>query len=138
MEQCKDAELMLKLKIIVVLFCNTIEEVQFPTIQLSDMLKEIRDKYYNMLLIKWNERIKKILLEDNYNCMEIETEEAYNRLMEIFPIKLSVSINSDVSSTSSTKFLKQMPYSACVPKLFIDMKEFVNNCVKFAEGLNSR
>lgn len=33
---------MLKLKIIVVLFCNTIEEVQFPTIQLSDLLKEIR------------------------------------------------------------------------------------------------
>ena len=41
-EQSKDAELMLKVKIIVVLFCNTIEEVQFPTIQLSDLLKEIR------------------------------------------------------------------------------------------------
>ena len=56
MEQCKDAELMLKVKIIVVLFCNTIEEVQFPTIQLSDLLKEIREKYYHMLLIKWNEK----------------------------------------------------------------------------------
>jgi hypothetical protein len=33
---------MLKIKIVVVLFCNTIEEVQFPTIQLSDLLKEIR------------------------------------------------------------------------------------------------
>ena len=44
MEQCKDVDLMLKLKIIVVLFCNTIEEVQFPTIQLSDLLKEIRYK----------------------------------------------------------------------------------------------
>lgn len=42
MEQCVDAELMLKIKIIIVLFCNTIGEVQFPTIQLSDLLKEIR------------------------------------------------------------------------------------------------
>jgi hypothetical protein len=30
-----------------------------------------------------------------------------------------------------------MPYSACVPKIFVEIKEFVNNCVKFAEGLNS-
>lgn len=48
-DQCKDAELMLKLKIIVVLFCNTIEEVQFPTIQLSDLLKEIR--YTNLFAL---------------------------------------------------------------------------------------
>jgi hypothetical protein len=41
-EHSKDPELMLKVKIVVVLFCNTIEEVQFPTIQLSDLLKEIR------------------------------------------------------------------------------------------------
>ena len=44
-EQSKDPELMLKVKIVVVLFCNTIEEVQFPTIQLSDLLKEIRYDY---------------------------------------------------------------------------------------------
>jgi hypothetical protein len=30
-----------------------------------------------------------------------------------------------------------MPYSSCVPKIFNEIKEFVNNCVKFAEGLNS-
>ena len=29
------------------------------------------EKYYHMLLLKWNEKIKKILNEDNYNSMEI-------------------------------------------------------------------
>lgn len=48
MEQSRDAEVMLKIKILVVLFCNTIEEVQFPTVQLSDVLKEIKDKYYQV------------------------------------------------------------------------------------------
>ncbi len=80
MEQSKDAELMLKLKIIVVLFCNTIEEVQFPTVRLSDLLKEIRDKYYHVLLLKWNNKIKQILSEDNYNCMEIYDEQEYNKV----------------------------------------------------------
>jgi hypothetical protein len=45
-DQSKDAELMLKFKITVVLFCQTIEEVQFPTVQLSDLLKEIRFYFY--------------------------------------------------------------------------------------------
>lgn len=95
-----------------------------------------------MLLIKWNEKIKKILNEDNYNCMEIDSEDAYNKLVEIFPVKLNVPppkfSDNEKSPRSGEKFIKRLPYSACVPKIFIEMKEFVNNCVKFAEGLNSR
>jgi hypothetical protein len=67
--------------------------------------------------------------------MENDSEEAYKKLMEIFPVKLSISLTNDSEAQS---YLKRMPYSACVPKLFIEMKDFVNNCVKFAEGLNSR
>lgn len=150
MDKCTDADQMLKIKIIVVLFCNTIEEVQFPTIQLSDLLKEIREKYYNMLLIKWSDKIKYILSEDNYNCMEIDNEQAYKKLMQIFPCELKITLKTknttitfnppeslDNSNKKQAPFLKRLPYSACVPKLFVEMKEFVNNCVKFSEGLNS-
>lgn len=93
-----------------------------------------------MLLVKWNEKIRTILNEDNYNCMEITHESDYTRLMEIFPVKLSVSIVAmqEEKPIKGEKFIKRLPYSACVPKLFIEMKEFVNNCVRFAEGLNSR
>ncbi|CAF0744514.1 unnamed protein product [Brachionus calyciflorus] len=142
MEQCNDAELMLKLKIIIVLFCNTIEEVQFPTIQLSDLLKEIREKYYSMLLNKWNEKIKIILNEDNYNCMEIDNEDAYKILMELFPLDLNLtsknsSLNFKQDNSENGNFFKRLPYSGCVPKIFLELKEFVNNCIKFSEGLNS-
>jgi hypothetical protein len=139
MEQSKDAELMLKIKIIVVLFCNTIEEVQFPTVQLSDLLKEIRDKYYHVLLIKWDEKIKEILKKDNYNCIELLNVEEYNKIMESFPCQLDVSLRSNEKDEISSKnnFIKRLPYSACVPKIFTEIKEFVNNCAKFAEGLNS-
>ena len=139
MEQSRDAELMLKIKIIVVLFCNTIEEVQFPTVQLSDLLKEIREKYYHVLLLKWNDTIKQILSQDNYNCMELDNEEDYKRLMEAFPCRLDVSLNNSNAATTQPggAFLVRLPYSACVPKIFVQIKEFVNNCVKFADGLNS-
>lgn len=101
-----------------------------------------------MLLQKWDEKLRDISNEDNYTCMEIDSEEAYNKLMQIFPCQLSSTMKSKYSmlnfpeqtSTSDVdgKYLKRMPYSACVPKIFIQIKEFVNNCVKFAEGLNSR
>ncbi|RNA09952.1 exocyst complex component 6B [Brachionus plicatilis] len=132
MEECSNAELMLKLKIIIVLFCITIEEVQFPTIQLSDLLKEIREKYYSMLLNKSSDKIQTILTEDNYTCMEIDSEEAYKLLMEFFPLDLK-----EPKSGNSEEFFRRLPYSGCVPKIFLEMKEFVNNCVKFSEGLNS-
>lgn len=91
-----------------------------------------------MLLNKWEERIRGILSQDNYNCMEIDNEEAYNKLLEIFPCQLDVSLNEKPSPTSSVGYFKRLPYSACVPKIFVEIKEFVNNCAKFAEGLNSR
>jgi hypothetical protein len=94
-----------------------------------------------MLLIKWNEKIKKILTEDNYNSMEIDNEEAYKKLMEIFPCQLTQAQKTKLLSNDqalvSDKYPKIMPYSACVPKIFVEIKEFVNNCVKFSEGLNS-
>ncbi len=39
---------------------------------------------------------------------------------------------------NSDTYTKRMPYSLCVPRIFAEIKEFVNNCVKFADGLNSR
>lgn len=139
MHAAKDAELMLKIKIIVVLFCNTIEEVQFPTVQLSDVLKKIKDNYYDLLLIKCDEKIKQILSEDNYNCIEINSENEYNQCREEFPCPLDVSLKNDNAASSHDSFVGyRLPYSACVPKIFIEIKEFVNNCKKFADGLNSR
>lgn len=132
MQECSNAELMLKLKIIVVLFCITIDEVQFPTIQLSDLLKEIRENYYAMLLDKSSDRIKIILTEDNYTCMEIDSQEAYKLLMEYFPLDLK-----EPKVDNSENFFMRLPYSGCVPKIFLEIKYFVNNCVKFSEGLNS-
>ena len=149
MNQSKDAEQMLKVKIIIVLFCNTIDEVQFPTIQFSDLLKEIRDKYYDMLLKNWDDKIKKILKEDNYNCMEIDSEDAYNKLMEIFPCKLNLSVKSSFSTFNfpdvsvlppvdvNGVYLRRMPYSACVPKIFVEIKEKVPFETFFAFSANS-
>lgn len=138
MEQSKDAELMLKIKILVVLFCNTIEEVQFPTVQLSDVLKEIKDKYYQVLLIKSDEKIQAILNEDNYNCIELETEEEFKKSRSEFPCPLDVSLSNDsVFNQQDKSGSYRLPYSACVPKIFNEIKEFVNNCKKFADGLNS-
>ncbi len=64
----------------------------------------------------------------------------------MFPCEIKSSLKSKVSMLNfpeqnidpKRQFLRRMPYSAFVPKIFVEIKEFVNNCVKFADGLNSR
>ena len=98
-----------------------------------------------MLLKNWDEKIKTILDQDNYTCMEVADEETYNKLIEVFPCKLNLATASSTASTfnlteytnAAGGLVRRMPYSACVPKIFVEIKEFVNNCVRFAEGLNS-
>ena len=73
--------------------------------------------------------------------MEIEDSKEYDKLMRTFPCELDVSLKSNESNdklAKNSKFIKRLPYSACVPKIFVEIKDFVNNCAKFAEGLNSR
>ena len=88
-------------------------------------------------MIKSDDRIREILNEDNYNCIEIESEGEYKKCREEFPCPLDVSLISDPKNTNKASYSKRLPYSACVPKIFIEIKEFVNNCKKFADGLNS-
>lgn len=113
--------------------------------------------YYDMLLDKWNKRLYNILSEDNYSCMEIQDEIEYKKFIKQFPCQLDVGIyflfqNSCLkiiscffikkkkinSKFKNHQYPKRMPYSSCVPKIFNEIKDFVNNCVKFADGLNSR
>lgn len=94
-----------------------------------------------MLLSKWDDKLKTILNEDNYTCMEITDEAHYNQLMKVFPCQVDDLAKSDKfsrqQSDGKTEFFRIMPYSICVPKIFAEIKNFVANCAKFAEGLNS-
>jgi hypothetical protein len=87
---------------------------------------------YQVLLNKCDDRIQQILAEDNYSYIECSTEADYRRQRVEFPCQVDVSAGH-VSKANDYR----LPYSACVPKIFIEIKEFVNNCKKFADGLNS-
>ena len=47
--------------------------------------------YYDMLLDKWNTKLRNILNEDNYSCMEIKNDSEFDNLMNEFPCQVHVS-----------------------------------------------
>lgn len=89
-----------------------------------------------VLLNKCDSKIQQILSEDNYSCIECATEADYKLQRQQFPCPVDVSL-SDQPSAQGNFASYRLPYSACVPKIFNEIKEFVNNCKKFADGLNS-
>ncbi|CAF0753822.1 unnamed protein product [Adineta ricciae] len=121
-------DLMLDMKIVVVLFCAAIKESGFPATPLLDVLMELRESYQQLLLTQWSQKFTEILNNDNYTPMVIEDETKYQLLQRQFPLR--------IEATEKLPFPRQLPYSESVPKIFLEIKDFVAVCAKFAKGLN--
>ena len=57
----------------------------YPVNQLFELLYEIRDQYNEILMRKWNKIFRKIFDSDNYHPIEVENQEAYDRIINRFP-----------------------------------------------------
>ncbi|XP_028820704.1 exocyst complex component 6B isoform X3 [Denticeps clupeoides] len=125
---CTDPDLLLDLKNLIVLFADTLQGYGFPVNQLFDMLLEMRDQYGEILLKKWNTSFRQILDLDNYSPIPVATEEDYRRVMGQFPFQ--------DPELEKTAFPKKLPFSAFVPKVYCQIKEFIYACLKFSEDLH--
>lgn len=57
----------------------------YPVNQLFELLHEIRDQYNEILMRKWNKIFRKIFDSDNYHPIEVENQEAYDKVINRFP-----------------------------------------------------
>uniref|UniRef100_A0AAY3ZY69 Exocyst complex component n=1 Tax=Denticeps clupeoides TaxID=299321 RepID=A0AAY3ZY69_9TELE len=65
---------------------------------------------------------------DNYSPIPVATEEDYRRVMGQFPFQ--------DPELEKTAFPKKLPFSAFVPKVYCQIKEFIYACLKFSEDLH--
>ncbi|XP_015199336.1 exocyst complex component 6B isoform X1 [Lepisosteus oculatus] len=125
---CTDPNLVLDLKNLIVLFADTLQGYGFLVNQLFDMLLEIRDQYSEILLKKWNQVFREILDQDNYSPIPVSSEEEYRRIVGQFPFQ--------DPELEKLPFPKKLPFSAFVPKVYSQLKEFIYACLKFSEDLH--
>ncbi|XP_018585814.2 exocyst complex component 6B isoform X2 [Scleropages formosus] len=125
---CTDPDLVLDLKNLIVLFADTLQGYGFLVNQLFDMLLEMREQYGEILLKKWSGTFRQILDQDNYSPIPVSMEEEYRCIVGQFPFQ--------DPELEKLPYPKKLPFSAFVPKVYVQVKEFIYACLKFSEDLH--
>ncbi|CAI9733086.1 exocyst complex component 6B-like isoform X1 [Octopus vulgaris] len=124
---CNSENIMLEIKNLILLFCHTLRGYGFSVGHLLELLLEIRDQYNEMLMTKWAAIFDRIFSDDNYTPMYIENEKDFQTIMGDFPLSEQLTAND---------FPKQFPFSQFVPKIYHEVKEYINACLKFSSDLH--
>ena len=76
----------------------------------------------------WVRTFREIFDSDNYHPIQVNTPVEYQDVRDRMPY--------DNSSLEDAPFPKYFPFSAMVPRVFNEVKDFIKRCVKFSEDLN--
>ncbi|GFR79650.1 exocyst complex component [Elysia marginata] len=125
-QSCKMATLMLEVKKLIVLFCHTLKGYGFSVGRLLELLLEMR--YSVILSEQWVQVFNDIFAEDNYTPIMCETPEDYLIVTSQFPYKDKELERSD--------YPRQIPFSQFVPSVYVQVKEYINACLKFSADLH--
>ncbi|XP_063985122.1 exocyst complex component 6 isoform X1 [Diachasmimorpha longicaudata] len=125
---CTDANLILNIKNLIMLFNTTLRNYGYPVGQLWDLLQEIRVHYNEVLMQHWVQLFRDILDEDNFLPVQVSNQEEYNAIVQSFPYH--------DAELEKSEFPKKFPFSQMVPQVYYQVKEFIYACLKFSEDLN--
>ena len=90
--------------------------------------QELRDHYNEVLMQSWVKRFRDIFDSDNYHPVQVNTPVEFQNVREAIPY--------ENSSLEEAPFPKHFPFSAMVPRVYSEVKDFILSCVKFSEDLN--
>ncbi|XP_060073280.1 exocyst complex component 6B-like [Ylistrum balloti] len=125
---CKDANMMLEIKKLIVLFCHTLRGYGFSVGHLLELLLELRDQYSDILTRQWVEVFNEIFDDDNYTPIYVESDEEYLAVVTQFPFQ-----DDDLQRSP---FPKRFPFSEFVPNIYNQVKAYINACLKFSADLH--
>jgi len=124
---CRDASLMLKIKKLMMLFTFTIRNYGHNTEALAEILITIREQYNEILMDQWREKFEDIFHQDSYHPLEVHNNEEYLQAVGALSF----------FETDNVNFPKKFPFSLFVPKVYEEVRSFIEQSLKFSQDLNS-
>lgn len=124
---CRDSSLMLEIKKLMMLFIFTIRNYGHNTDAFADILITIREQYNEILMSQWKEKFEQIFKQDTYHPLEVNNNEEY--------LKAVGSLS--FIETEGVNFPKKIPFSLFVPKVYEEVRNFIEQSLKFSQDLNS-
>ena len=122
---CRDSSMVLDIKKLIMHFTFTIRNYGHNTDSLSKILINVREQYNEILMDQWEKRFQQIFREDSYHPLEVRDNEAYLQ-----------TVKSMSYETKSRTFPQKLPFSQFVPKICHEVRNFIEESLKFSQDLN--
>ncbi|KAL3278260.1 hypothetical protein HHI36_013597 [Cryptolaemus montrouzieri] len=125
---CTDANLILRIKDLIMLFCMTLRNYGYIIDPLWELLRELKDHYTEVLMQRWVQVFREILSEEDFQPVQIQDQEGFDQILSSYPW--------DEDLPDNVTFPYSFPFSGMVPRVYQQVKEFIYACLKFSEDLN--
>ncbi|XP_050538117.1 exocyst complex component 6 isoform X1 [Daktulosphaira vitifoliae] len=125
---CTDANLLLKIKDLIMVFCITLRSYGYSVRSYFDLLHEIQEHYNEILMQKWVQVFRDILYRETFIHLQVENQEEYDNVIKTFPYQ--------DEQLENLQFPRKFPFSSMVPSVYDQVKQFINACLKFSNDLN--
>ena len=144
-----DSNFMMKIKHLMLLFSSTLQNYGFSSDKMYGLLQELRDHYTEVLMQKWVQKFRDIFEIDNYHPIEVSRHivgSNFFHTADTFPFQVLTPVEYDniietfpynpPPSLSESPYPRQFPFSAMVPRVYNEVKDFILSCVQFSQDLN--
>jgi len=121
-----NAEVLLKIKLVIALFIQTMEGWGYSVSRLDDFLLDMFDKYAELLKKRFSEDFQEIVSTDDYMPMAINSKKDYENVV-------NVSWFTQEQSIDDLTFPCVLPFSQMYPLCCIDIRNFLNQFYFFAD-----
>ncbi|KAG0043847.1 hypothetical protein BGZ83_010980 [Gryganskiella cystojenkinii] len=126
---CQDPDMFLDVKMLLMLYIQTMESYNYPVSKLNDLLLTLFRTYADQLETKFSSNFHKLVDEDDYTPMLVENQDEYNLLQLAFRFK-------EDRRATKLGFPRTLPFSKVVPYCCEDIRLFVGQFYRFVEGFN--
>ncbi|KAF9110162.1 hypothetical protein BGX27_006704 [Mortierella sp. AM989] len=126
---CQDPDMFLSVKLLLMLYIQTMESYNYPVSKLNDLLLTLFRTYADQMETKFSSKFHKLVDEDDYTPMLVENQDEYNVLQMAFRFK-------EDRKSSRQGFPRTLPFSKVVPYCCEDIRQFVSQFYNFVEGFN--
>ncbi|KAH7037818.1 exocyst complex subunit Sec15-like-domain-containing protein [Microdochium trichocladiopsis] len=126
LSEVTNAEVLLKIKLVIALFIQTMEGWGYSVSRLDDFLLDMFDKYAELLKKRFSEDFQEIVSTDDYMPMAINSKKDYENVV-------NVSWFSQEQSVDDLTFPCVLPFSQMYPLCCIDIRNFLNQFYFFAD-----
>lgn len=128
---CYDPELFLEIKVLVVAFIHTMETYEYPVTRLYELLLSLFNRYSDLLRLNAGEKVQKILDDDDYTPMTVNTPDEFSIVQKAYPVQ-------ETREEAMRGFPRTLPFSRGFPQACMAIKRFISGFYKFTEGFSQQ